>query len=220
LRSRASACEEENMESARDRLLATVAGATEKSKAARSKNKNKQNATGLMKTWEDAFIGVYPEETYFRWRAFEMSAFKKAVERGVPSNQVQDFVTFCVTAFDNVINEHFAWMKSKPTIPAVGFVTKHIAEFYQSFNDSKDPNRRLRGRIKRTESNDDREGKQRAATSEARATAADEEVERLRAENAALRGKLGETAGRKRLKLKRKLTSRPDSDKEFGSWDD
>jgi hypothetical protein len=205
---RASA-REEDMSTAKERLLATVAGATEKSKAARAKTKSKQNATGLMKIWEDAFIGVYPEETYFRWRTYEMSAFKKAVERGVPANSIEEFVTFCVTAFDNVINEHFSWMKSKPTIPAVGFVTKHIAEFYQSFNDSKDPNRRLRGRIKRTEVKD-------APTNKVQDTA---EVERLRKENEALRSRLGERAVKKRSKLKQRVANRRTNDPEFGSWD-
>jgi hypothetical protein len=213
---RASAREEDEMESARDRLLATVAGATEKSKAARAKTKNKQNATGLMKIWEDAFITIHPEETYFRWRVFEQSAFKKAVERGVPAGSVEEFIIFCVTAFDNVINEHFSWMKSKPTIPAVGFVTKHIAEFYQSFNDSKDPNRKLRGRIKRETTN----GKAPLADRpKGTATADQAEVERLRAENAALKAKVGAKAGSRRLKLKRRIEQRPDSDPEFGSWD-
>jgi hypothetical protein len=206
---RASA-REEDMTTAKERLLATVAGATAKNKAARTKTKNKQNATGLMKIWEDAFIGIHPEETYFRWRTFEQAAFKKAVERGVPSDHVEDFIIFCVTAFDNVINEHFSWMKSKPTIPAVGFVTKHIAEFYQSFNDSKDPNRKLRGRIKRTEVTD----APKKADANERA-----EVERLKAEVASLKSKLGEKAGSRRLKLRKRIANRPDADPEFGTYD-
>lgn len=213
-RVRASASEDDM--NPRDALLASVAAATAKNRNARDKNKAKLNATGLEKIWEDAFIAVHPEETYFRWRRFEQAAFKKAVERGVPATDLEALITFCVTSFDNVINEHFSWMKSKPAEPAVGFVTKHIAEFYQSYKDSIDPNRKLRGRIKRTEKPSETNG-QRVRGEIDQATS--DEVRRLRAENEALKAKVGESASARRKTIKRLVHSRKPKDDEFGSWD-
>lgn len=201
---------EDHMNDPRDRLAATIAAATEKSHAARGRQKSKLNATGLEKIWEDAFREAFPDDTYFRWRQYEQSAFKKAVERGVPRELLSEFIAFCVTSFDNVINEHFKWMKSRPTLPNVGFVTKHIAEFHQSFDDSRDPNRKVRARIRSAP--EPKEPKRvRPAPQN------NQEVASLRQEVSTLKARLGEAKGTRRRKL---IRNRRREDDEFGRWED
>jgi hypothetical protein len=202
-------CQEEvQMSEAADRLRAAVAGATEKSHAARDKRKRKLSPTGLEKIWEDAFRDAYPDDTFFRWRIYEQSAFAKAVGRGVPRNEVQAFIDFCVRSFDNVINVKFAWMKSKPECN-VGFVTKHIAEFYQAFEEDRDPNRKLKRRI--------REAPVRQAPVK---ETNDAEVSALQARIKELEAKVGQRSLAKSEKRKRLNRQRPTSSREFGKWED
>lgn len=204
----ASASAEIDMSSAKDALMASVAAATTKSHEARGKRKAKLNATGLEKIWEDAFRAAYPDDTFFKWRVFEQSAFIRAVKRGVPVPLIEPFINFVVANFDNVINGYFAWMKNKPEV-SVGFVTKHIAEFYKAFEDDRDPNRKIKRRIKD------------AAPAQPKAKVTDDgETERLRAEVASLKAKLGKKALTKKGHIKRLVRRRPTASAEFGAWED
>jgi hypothetical protein len=196
----------------KDALMAAVASATSKNHASRDKRKAKLNATGLEKIWEDAFRTAYPDDIYFKWRQFEQSAFTRAVKRGVPIALLPNFIQFCVASFDNVINSRFSWMKSKPAVN-VGFVTKHVAEFYAAFEDDRDPNRKIKRRIKESGDNGQTTVRGKQPSEEA-------ELERLRIENAALKAKVGKTAVNKSNAIKRIIRSRPTASSEFGSWED
>lgn len=194
---------------AKDALMAAVAGATDKTHAARDKRKRKLSVTGLEKIWEDAFNAAYPDDTFFRWRVFEQSAFSKAVQRGVPRAMIDPFIQFAVSNFDNVINQHFAWMKTKPTV-GVGFVTKHIAEFYQAFSDDRDPNRKIKRRVREAAP------AQPKVIDNADQTA---EVAALKAQVATLEARVGSQALEKRASTKRLIRRRPTSSREFGKWE-
>ncbi len=138
----------ENM-GAIDNVKSAVAAATNKQKLARDKRKAKLNATALQKIWEDAFRATYPDEKMFAWRSYELPAFRKAMDRGVPTDDIQNFVTFCVAEYDNVIANHFSWMASVSKTPSVSFVIKHVDKFFEAFEIDRDPNRKLRLRLNR-----------------------------------------------------------------------
>lgn len=207
---------EDGMFEPKERLKAQVAAALQKTGAARDKRKGKASATGYMKIWQDAFNEHYPDDTFFAWRVYEQSAFKKAIARGVPAEAVTDFINYVVEHFAQVLNGPLVWMRSKPTLPEVGFVTKHIDKFYQSFTDHRDPNRRLRRRISEVKPAPKPKTKVRNREDQ-------QEIEALRAEVASLKNSNARLASGRRRKVKKLIKAPPKAgrgDKEFGRWED
>jgi hypothetical protein len=98
-------------------------------------------------------------------------------------------------------------MKSKPEI-SVGFVTKHISEFFQSFDDDRDPNRKIKRRIREA-----------PAAQPKQEVTDNAEIERLRAEVATLKAKASEKAVSKKRLIRRLIKNRPERSDEFGSWE-
>lgn len=132
-------------------VIAAAEAASTKSKEARNERKSKLNATALYKIWEDAFRSTYPDEQMFAWRGYEVPAFKKACGRGVPTKDLEEFVTFCVSDYDNVIKAKLSWARGTPEFPNPSFVISHIDRFYEAFRERNDPNRKLRKRTQEAE---------------------------------------------------------------------
>lgn len=145
-RSRAQGMENQ-MPNPMDKVAAAISAASTKSKDARDRRKKQLNATALYKIWEDAWREHIPDERMFAWRSYEVPAFKKALNRGVPDYEAEAFIVFCVEHYANVITSKFSWAKGVSKLPNPTFVLKNVDRFYEAFREFKDPNSAIRKRI-------------------------------------------------------------------------
>lgn len=199
---------------AKEALQSLLHNVTESTRRNRKERAKKMTATGYMAAWQDSFMAHYPEEKWFPWRTYEMSAFKKAISK-IDEDQRELFVDFVIRDFEPTIMEQFSWMKAKPVVPHVGFVTKHIEIFYRAYRDYLDPNRTVKAKIKSS--------KPRIKPAPVANKKQDEEVARLKEENAKLRSENQKHRVRKVIVKRQRAQSiiRTRSvNPEFGKWSD
>lgn len=216
-RSRVREDESVTMPTPKEAALAAMESVTKRHTEARGKAKAKDNATAYAKIWHDQFKITFPDDRWFAWTVAQLAAFRKALDRGkIPSPEREAFITFVVEHFTATVGERFAWMQSRPALPNPAFVTKHIALFWQAFEDDRDPNRKVKARISRFSKTADDEAPP-IVSPQPDVTA---ELERLRNENAALKLKDSQRNIKARKKLIRPKPRAETGDDEFGQWSD
>lgn len=205
---------------AKEAIQALLQKTTEAHKANRTKRAKTMKASGYMAAWQDAFAAHFPDDRWFTWTIKDQAAFKRALEK-VPADERLLFVDFIVRMWETVLIERFAWMKSKPELPTVGFATKQIAIFYQAYQHELDPNRKVRSAIKR--SADEPKKRVRLKVHTASDQAKDAELVKLREENASLKKEVTDQTI-KRVQVRRRETRKLITGRkplaEFGAWPD
>ena len=133
-------------------------------------------------------------------------------------------LVFAVEHFRDVVKQKFGWQLKKANggldLPKMGFVVTHIADFYQSYIDDIDPNRKIDRRIRLSKSEGPTPEQKRIAQLE-------EQVRILEQGRATNGGDVNDDGGVKeaRALVKRKFVKRvtlhrKTHTEEFGRWGD
>jgi hypothetical protein len=150
----------------RAKVLRSISIASNKTQEARQRQKEKFNTASILKHWQDTWSSSYPAEPVGIPQGYQVVALRKALRDRIANVEHRvPLLIWSVQNFRDVIKAKWKWKLAGGglDLPNMGFLCTNIDDFYRSYLDTVNPNRKLDRRIREADSEPDNADKLRIA---------------------------------------------------------